>query len=153
MRGLFLNDDVKESILRIQTEHSFRKEIGGILVGAYDAEHECMSLTDMSFPFSGDSQSRFRFFRRSEGHQELMDQLWKESGHTKAYLGEWHTHDQNVPVPSITDRTTWKRISKRHNNFDECYFMIIGRVEFIIWTVSGSSVVEVYRGNDNGKKQ
>ena len=153
MRKLIIERDVGEKILNIQTAHSFKKEIGGILVGTYDAEIRGLRLTDISYPFEGDKQSRFHFYRKSDGHQELMDQLWEKSNHTKAYLGEWHTHDQNVPIPSMTDRNTWKRISKRNNNFDECYFMIIGRTEFIIWAVFGADIVEVYRGNSNGKKQ
>lgn len=150
MRKIILEDNIKSKILEIQTTHSFRKEIGGILVGAYDAESGGLYLTDMSFPCAGDQQSRFRFFRKSNGHQELMDYLWEESNHTKAYLGEWHTHDQEIPVPSATDKNTWKRIAKRNNNFYECYFMIIGRQEFIVWAVSDSTIIEIYRGNRNG---
>ncbi len=152
MRKLIIEKDVEEKILSIQTTYSFKKEIGGILVGIYDAEFRGMRITDISYPFAGDQQLRFHFFRKRDGHQELMDQLWEKSNHTKAYLGEWHTHDQRIPVPSRTDHDTWKRISKSNNNFDECYFMIIGRTEFIIWAVSGSGIAEVYRGNSNGKK-
>ena len=141
--------DVKEKIKSIQSEHTFKKEIGGILVGAYDAEIECLRLTDMSFPSPGDQQSRFRFIRKADGHQEIMDQLWEESGHTKAYLGEWHTHDQDIPIPSMVDCKNWKRISRRNLNFDECYFMIIGRIEFIIWAVMNGDIIEIYRGNSN----
>ena len=151
MRKLMLNMDVKEKIKSIQSEHTFKKEIGGILVGAYDAEIECLRLTDMSFPCPGDQQFRFSFFRKTDGHQEIMDQLWEESGHTKAYLGEWHTHDQDTPIPSVVDRKNWKRISKRNHNFEECYFMIIGRIEFIIWAVVNNDIIEIYRGNCNAE--
>lgn len=146
-----MNDDIKAKILNIQAEHAFQKEIGGILVGGYDAESKCLRLTDISFPYHGDQQSRFRFFRKCDGHQEYMDQLWEESGHTKAYLGEWHTHDQTVPAPSVVDRMTWKRIAKRNHNFDECYFMIIGKKMFIIWAVINDDIFEIYRGNSNAE--
>lgn len=149
MRKLTLNTDVKGKIKSVQSEHTFRKEIGGILVGTYDAEKECLCLTDMSFPCPGDQQSRFCFIRKTNGHQEIMDQLWEESGHTKAYLGEWHTHDQDIPIPSMVDCKNWKRISRRNLNFDECYFMIIGRIEFIIWAVMNGDIIEIYRGNSN----
>ena len=151
MRKLMLNTDIKEKIKSIQLKHTFRKEIGGILVGAYDAEIECLRLTDMSFPCPGDQQSRFRFFRKTDGHQEIMDQLWEESGHTKAYLGEWHTHDQDTPIPSVVDRKNWKRIAKRNHNFDECYFMIIGKQTFIIWAVINDAIFEIYRENSNAE--
>ena len=151
MRKLVLEDEIKAKILSIQSTYAFKRELGGILVGLYDADLGCLRLTDMSFPHTGDQQSRFRFFRKSDGHQELMDHLWEESEHTKAYLGEWHTHDQDTPIPSMKDRGTWKRISKRNNNFDECYFMIIGRKEYVVWTVSEEKIIEVIRGGNNGE--
>ena len=151
MRKLMLNIDVKEKIKSIQSEHTFKKEIGGILVGAYDAEIECLRLTDMSFPCPGDQQFRFGFFRKTDGHQEIMDQLWEESGHTKAYLGEWHSHDQDIPIPSVVDCQNWKRIAKRNHNFDECYFMIIGKQTFIIWAVINDAIFEIYRENSNAE--
>lgn len=153
MRKLILEEDIQSKILSVQSTHTFKREIGGILIGVFDAKYGCIRLTDMSFPQSGDQQSRFRFNRKSDGHQELMDHLWEKSNHTKAYLGEWHTHDQNTPILSMVDRRTWKRISKRNNNFDECYFMIIGRKDFIIWTVSNEKIIEVIRGGDNGKSE
>ena len=151
MRKLILNDDVKELVFNIQSKYGFQKEIGGILVGVYDAEVRCLRLTDISFPCSGDQQSRYRFFRKSTGHQEFMDQLWEESGHTKAYLGEWHSHDQDEPIPSIVDRRNWKRIAKRNHNFDECYFMIVGRKTVRIWSVMNDDITEIYRGNSNAE--
>lgn len=153
MRELIIDEVLKETIRNIQSKDSFKREIGGILIGTYDTVFECLRLTDMSFPCPGDQQSRFRFFRKSDGHQELMDRLWEESGHTKAYLGEWHTHDQDVPTPSTTDCKTWKRISKRNNNFDECYFMIIGKKAFTVWSVTNENIIEVHRGGNNGKEQ
>lgn len=153
MRKLILEADIQSKILNIQSTHTFKREIGGILIGIYDTKYGCLRLTDMSFPQSGDQQSRFRFNRKSDGHQELMDHLWESSDHTKAYLGEWHTHDQDTPIPSIVDRRTWKRISKRNNNFEECYFMIIGRKDYFIWTVSDEKIIEVIRGDNNGESK
>ena len=151
MQKIILNDDINEKLSSIQSNHSFKKEIGGILIGEYDASEGCMRLTDMSFPYTGDLQSVFRFFRKSKGHQELMDQLWEESGHTKAYLGEWHTHPQDIPIPSGVDRRNWKQISKRNCNFDESYFIIIGRKALIMWAVMNDDIVEIYRSTSNGK--
>ena len=151
MRKLLINDDIELRIKQIQAEHSFKREIGGILVGLYDADHESLRVTDISFPYSYDQRCQFRFLRKSNGHQELMDQLWEDSEHTKAYLGEWHTHNQDNPVPSMIDRNTWKRIAKRNNNFDDSYFMIIGKKAFVVWTVSNGNIVEIYRGENDGK--
>lgn len=143
MREIVLTDDIKTRISNIQAEHDFSKEIGGIIVGKYDPEFDCFLMTDMSFPYPSDVQSRFRFSRKSAGHQEFMDMLWKESGMTKAYLGEWHTHDQNIPIPSFIDRKTWRRIARRNNNYDQCFFMIIGRKQFAVWTAQDNDVYEI----------
>ena len=143
MRKLIIDDNVKQSISKVQSEHDFRKETGGILVGFYDTDREALRITDMSFAYPSDHGTWLRFSRNSQGHQEFVDNLWVNSGHTKAYLGEWHTHDQSSPIPSMTDRSTWKRISKRNNNFDQCYFMIIGREQHIIWTVVDGKIIEV----------
>ena len=151
MQKLILNDDLSEKLFAIQSKHSFKKEIGGILIGEYDASACCVRLTDMTFPYSGDQQSKLRFFRKSDGHQDQMDRLWEESGHTKAYLGEWHTHPQDVPIPSWVDCKNWKQISKKNINFDESYFIIIGRKEFIIWAVVNDDIVEIRRSKSYGK--
>ena len=142
MRTIVISQEIKEKIEDIQAHHDFRNETGGIIVGIYDTKEMCLRITDFSFPFERDVRRRFRFFRHKEGHQEYMDKLWKESGHIKAYLGEWHTHDQDIPVPSITDKQTWKRIAKQNNNFDQCCFIIIGRKKYQMWTVINDKVVE-----------
>ena len=147
MRKLKFDDEIVEKIQSIQLNHTFDKEIGGILIGIYDSDLECMRITDMSFPDVGDRQSKFRFIRKRNGHQALMDQLWEESGHTKAYLGEWHTHDQNVPIPSVVDTNNWIRITNRKRSFNECYFLIIGRKESVVWSVVNEKICEIYRSN------
>ena len=149
MRKIELSAKIKNHIRNIQKEFNFKKETGGILIGKLDEASDYL-ITDMSFPYPSDRQSRFRFSRKSTGHQEFMDELWEESEHTKAYLGEWHTHDQDTPAPSLTDKRTWKRISKNDNNFDQCFFLIIGRRCYTIWTVLGNNVIEVKRGKNNG---
>ncbi len=145
MRELIIDEGIRKSIAKVQVEHDFRLETGGILIGLYDPERGALKITDMSYAYPSDHCGRFHFSRKSMGHQELADDLWVKSGYTKAYLGEWHTHNQPSPIPSITDRNTWKRISKQKNNYDQCYFLIIGRVEYIIWTVINGVIIEIER--------
>jgi len=146
MRKLIIDEAIRKNIKRVQYEHNYKKEIGGILVGLYDAEMDTFQITDMSFPLKSDRKYRFRFLRKNIGHQQFMDDLWEKSGHKKAYLGEWHTHDQDTPYPSFMDLKTWERISEQNVNFDTCFFLIIGRRRFIIWTVEKDKVYEVEKG-------
>ena len=142
MWKIIIDEAIKNKIEDIQAYYDFYSEIGGIVAGAFDTKEMCLRITDLSSPFPGDVKKRYRFLRKSTGHQELMDELWKKSGQTKAYLGEWHTHDQDIPIPSFVDKQTWKRISRRDNNFDQCCFIIIGRKAFRIWTVIDDEIVE-----------
>lgn len=135
MWKMIIDENVKQNIAKVQSEHDFRKETGGILIGLYDPQREALRITDMSFAYPSDNCGRLHFSRKSTGHQEFADDLWVKSGYKKAYLGEWHTHNQASPVPSVIDRNTWKRISRQNNNFDQCFFLIVGREHFAIWGV------------------
>ena len=76
---------------------------------------------------------------------------WEQSNHIKAYLGEWHTHDQDNPSPSFVDKRSWLRISKRNNNFDQSCFIIVGHKEFRLWNIANGEIVE-QKGIDYGKE-
>ena len=142
MRKVIIEEEVMNSFLNIQRSHDFRKEIGGIIIGKLDSKRMCLSITDISFPFSNDKSFRFRFIRNSEGHQQEMDTIWEQSNHKKSYLGEWHTHDQDCPVPSIIDKRTWIRISKQDHNFDQCCFIIVGHKELGLWIATDGEIIK-----------
>lgn len=151
MREVVIEENIKQMIANIQSEYDFKSEMGGVLAGLLDAEQNVFRITDMSFPYESDKRDRCHFSRNSSGHQEWMDKIWQESNQTKSYLGEWHTHDEDIPVPSRIDRNTWKRISRQENNFDECFFMIIGRRTYGIWTVKINVLLRL-RGNCDDKR-
>lgn len=146
MRKIIIDEKIIEQIKAIQLSHDYHRETGGILAGFYDTKLKSFCITDMSYPFPNDKRSRFRFYRNKKGHQEFMDELWKESGYKKAYLGEWHTHDQDSPFPSIVDIGTWKCVAKHNSNYNQSFFMIIGKSTFIIWVVEDGNVKEIKRG-------
>ena len=151
MREVIIEKEVREQFTNIQRNYDFKREIGGIIIGKFDAHRMCLCITDISFHFGHDIGSRFRFFRNNEGHQKLMDEVWEQSNHIKAYLGEWHTHDQDNPSPSFVDKRSWLRISKRNNNFDQSCFIIVGHKEFRLWNIANGEIVE-QKGIDYGKE-
>ena len=117
-------------------EYDFRIESGGIIVGYLNLADKQVIITDITTPFSEDSRGR-NYFKRSEyGHQQEMDRLWHESGQKKTYLGEWHTHNQSIPVPSLVDKRDWKRIDKINKNYKQAFFVIVGLNKLKVWTVS-----------------
>ena len=50
--------------------------------------------------------------RISKHHQEAIDDAFKKSNGEWHYLGEWHTHPEDVPNPSMTDYTSWHKSLK-----------------------------------------
>ena len=47
-----------------------------------------------------------------------------------SYLGEWHTHPEDFPKPSIVDKQEWNNIKSKRKY--PIFFLIIGRKDFYI---------------------
>ena len=65
------------------------------------------------------------FVRSSKHAQKTINKLWSESGGIVNYLGEWHTHNEKVPIPSLIDKALLKQIYIEQSNPFNYYFMFI----------------------------
>ncbi|WP_407572393.1 Mov34/MPN/PAD-1 family protein [Deinococcus altitudinis] len=110
-------------------------EAGGMLIGHQPQDTTDLVLDRLTIPQPTDQRSRFRFRRSQEAHQELLDLYWMASARTRTYLGEWHTHPEDVPVPSAIDRKSWKKALAETVAFHRMglLFMIVGRTITRIW--------------------
>ena len=86
-------------------------ETGGILIGSYTEGGNTASVTRVEGPPSDSKGERNRFYRGTNGLQDLMEALWKSGEH---YLGEWHSHPGGLPKPSRSDLEQMKAISEDH---------------------------------------
>ncbi len=84
-------------------------EQGGILLGSYRGPH--IEMVDMTFPGPMDTGTRTSFTKVDRVHQSVATKVWRASGGTRAYIGEWHTHPGSQAIPSFLDRRTWGQIS------------------------------------------
>ncbi len=134
--------EIESFFERIRTSHDYHLETGGILVGTLKSG-PILTITDVTSPQKQDKQQRFRFKRSAFGHQTLMDQLWEASGFTKMYLGEWHTHCELKPKPSMVDMLGWISIARRRQNSPWMIFMILGQSELRLWTYYDGNVREL----------
>lgn len=92
--------------------HGGTPESGGILLGYRRGTH--LHVTEATAPQPSDQGSRTRFLRSASPHQQAALTRWRDSGKTVDYLGEWHTHPEACPSPSMIDTSGWGRIySKR----------------------------------------
>lgn len=117
---------VEEQVLEVLAEHRQRHrgapESGGILLGYRRGSH--LHVTEATAPLDSDQASRTRFFRTAAPHQQAALARWRESGETMDYLGEWHTHPEHRPLPSMIDTHGRQRICSKHSA--PMLFVIVG---------------------------
>lgn len=113
---------------------STKKEAGGILLGRYILDCEDVVVDKITDPMKGDRRSRLRFFRSACLHQQAINKAWISSGGTCNYLGEWHTHPETDPSPSIIDILGWrKRLLFDRFDSDVLFFVIVGTQRINAW--------------------
>jgi integrative and conjugative element protein (TIGR02256 family) len=124
----------------IETMFSFTQdnvetpESGGIMVGRIlDDDLNCI-IDDISTPMPKDQQTRYRFNRTPNGHQEFFNVKWDESKGRCFYMGEWHTHPESIPFPSKIDFRNWKKlmVSPPQGQLF-LFFIIVGTEQLGIW--------------------
>lgn len=103
----------KETGLRISIEQSlidtlvlygrnhYPNEFGGVLVGYYSDDKRTVNIIDSILPIDFKS-SKTTFERGVEGLREALEDYYDQSL-SLVYIGEWHTHPNVDPNPSITD--------------------------------------------------
>jgi integrative and conjugative element protein (TIGR02256 family) len=107
-----VSDDVIRTISSFAEPSQSLREAGGILLGCYRGSH--IQIVRCTTPMPLDRRLWNLFDRRDPGHQRRASRCWRDSGRTTTYVGEWHTHPEPVPMPSLRDRQTWREIADRH---------------------------------------
>lgn len=97
---LEIEDNLLSSLIDIGVKH-YPNEFGGFLIGNYSEEQTHLRITDTILPnkFKG---TPYLFERDTIGIDDKLKQFYDEEP-KKYYLGEWHTHPNNLPIPSSTD--------------------------------------------------
>lgn len=107
-------------------------ESGGILIGREDKNNGNLIIEYATYPMKKDIRKRYRFYRKDKGHIEYYNKIYKENNGIYAYVGEWHTHPENIPEPSFIDKKNWKKIWNQKEDGD-LFNVIVGTKEIIIW--------------------
>ena len=130
---LKISNDALQQMLYFRQLKSTDYEAGGVLLGRLLLESNDIVVDEATIPMPGDKRSRLAFYRHKRGHQAIINRRWQESGGTCIYLGEWHTHPEPIPTPSIIDLRDWKR-KIRDDSFEKNIFiLIIGMLEPCMW--------------------
>lgn len=100
-------------------------EAGGILLGKVKIDYSEYIIDDISEPCLQDKRYRYGFIRNKDKAQKIINAAFDKSNGVIQYLGEWHTHPECNPTPSIVDRNLINNCSKEIENVSEIIFMII----------------------------
>lgn len=99
-------------------------EAGGILLGYRRNPH--LHVVAITEPGQRDRRHRFAFLRRDRVHQVAALALWRSTRATGYYLGDWHTHAEAAPTPSLLDQREWAKLMQGAVESD-LLFVIVGR--------------------------
>lgn len=107
-------------------------EAGGILIGRENAGNTNLVIDFITEPMPEDQRYRYKLLRKDTGHINFFQKLYSENEGIYRYIGEWHTHSENIPHYSFIDSYNWKRIGKEMKSKQQ-YHIIVGIQEIGIW--------------------
>ena len=114
------------------------REAGGLLLGTVHGSH--MLVEQATIPTALDKRFRHRFERLPFGHSAVAQSRWLQTGGQVRYLGEWHTHPEPDPNPSLFDRIEWQRLAANRNDHRAMLVVIVGRRRLHVEVVSEDGV-------------
>jgi integrative and conjugative element protein (TIGR02256 family) len=127
-----------EPVLRVFERHIQHKvsdcEAGGLLLGTVHGSN--ILLTEATVPTAWDRQLRYLFERMPFGHRGIAKRRWRASAGTVRYLGEWHTHPQDYPLPSRLDQSEWMELARKRLDGRPMLAVIVGRSTLHVELVS-----------------
>jgi integrative and conjugative element protein (TIGR02256 family) len=128
--------DAVMAVFRANVQTSGRSEAGGILLGTVHANG--MLITHATVPSRFDQRLPTFFSRSARGHRAVAQRLWRASGGTTRYLGDWHTHPEDVPSPSGIDLREWRKLALARNDERPALSVIVGRLALHVELVHSS---------------
>lgn len=106
-------------------------EGGGYIVGYEHKDTGNVVLERVSVPQRLDRRTRTHFDMLDPGHKVF---LLKEKCRKSFYMGVWHTHPQDIPIPSATDWEDWgKTLESDKTACDYIFFLISGTECTRVW--------------------
>lgn len=158
--GFFSTENFKLNVSGpvIETWQSHRQitrhlhESFGVLVGSKSSDASIYWLDEITTPLPDDTHTRFSFILRDKGHQEKVNHAYRQSANRLGYMGTWHTHPENYPVPSTIDLRDWRACSAR-NQDRKMFFIIVGIKQTKLFTFQNQQITSttLIIGNDSNE--
>lgn len=107
-----VDDELLSNLVEKGKSH-YPNEFGGFLVGYYSNDNSHLHVTDTVLP-KNFKTSKYSFERSTKGIAKTLTSYYKEIPQ-KFYVGEWHTHPDNSPIPSMRDISAINAIINNQN--------------------------------------
>ncbi|KII31765.1 hypothetical protein A9K79_15710 [Pseudomonas syringae pv. syringae] len=121
---VYLSDQPLQVFKKYMQEGPDSREAGGILLGYVRGKH--LEIIEATEPSILDRRFRFLFERMPHSHHRLAMKRWRESNGLIRYVGEWHTHPQNYPIPSSIDLREWQKLAVDRRDGRPLLALIVG---------------------------
>jgi integrative and conjugative element protein (TIGR02256 family) len=120
-----LDQRVLEHFKKWQQHGSRATEAGGQIFGLISSDRVQVKIA--TGPYRGDERERFHYRSDPRKAQHAIDNQGRRG---LLYLGEWHTHAEDIPVASISDREAIKTLRARSTICTSSVLLVIvGRSE------------------------
>lgn len=130
-----ITPEVADIFISYRQLSSSSPESAGVIIGERRDVH--IVIRTISVPSEADIRGRFMVNRISKHHQKTVDKAFLDSDGTSQYLGEWHTHPEDIPQPSMTDYSSWH---KNLTTSDPLVLIIVGRTNFWVGKKTRNSI-------------
>lgn len=123
---LVFTDDVLDFFKKHKQTGICSKEYGGQLFARFDGDE--IIVEHVTGLRGGDKRGRFYFFPLRKSEQKEIDEMFESKFH---FIGDWHTHPQNIPLPSHDDLASMEDAFTNSKHELQAFVMvIIGKDDF-----------------------
>ena len=147
----YVIDELVIKFFKNYIQYNDSPESGGILVGKI--HDKLIEITNCSLPNKYDKKSRYNFTRAYKPAQKFINKHFEKSDGRKIYLGEWHTHPEDEPIPSCIDKKSFdETLNKNKLNSDIHFMIIVGRIYLYVGIYHNKEIDESLTLKFNKKK-
>lgn len=136
------SDDVRR-VFEQHVQKDDRPESGGVLLGS--VHERGLLITLATTPTRLDRQFRYLFERLPFGHRTIARRHWRATAGITRYVGEWHTHPQDIPRPSQLDMDEWRKLARVRADRRPLLAVIVGRQDLHVEFSHANGQRQIFR--------
>lgn len=128
--SLEIENEFLNKLLEVGKTH-YPNEFGGFLIGHYSKDNKHLYITNTVLPKKFKA-SKYSFERSTKGIEIELTEFYADNPR-KIYIGEWHTHPDNSPIPSATDISAINTIiNSKNTSIANPVLLIIGYTKTMV---------------------